>query len=892
MNKTYQKNTMKALTLALLAVGTMLPSPAWAGRAGAARRAQRLAEKAAQQAMQSDSKGAIDSLNNAQDSAKLVERVINAKSTEEINEVLKETVRIHEKNIKEAERPKKHTVNEESKARIEAIYQKICNRRYSDAYNLQAEMYGTLREGVIQDIVSDYRDSASTKPIGWQITHANMVKFTEEGFVDHEEFNYSYLELSELIELFTMVQNLEKEKGNQALVPSIVDMKDKLVRIAYDNEASRQKILKTIDNSTECNRHLKSILNNLPKGRLDFYPLVDKSTGEEMKHLDHISFDPATKPANKGTGEKIVIFQAAYEAPNVRMGGLGAFLKSFSEALNQYDNFDLRFITQFFDFLKKEYPNAEFKGFVDHQVYGKIMRSSIYQINSNGIKQYLIKPDPKMARIFDVGRPQNIYKAFSHAEYNPKMAYFNSALATLAATFRGEDGNNSVDILHTHSWHTGLAAALMSEKLNPLREMSGLNKISILNTIHMHGPEQGIMDANIFVRVGLELPKDRQHATDLLRNNIYERPTSVYENAIGSIQTKDRSIINYDLYGDPVVLGILQDIDTTEGPIYVNEDGEELEIVNLLIEVSKHADYMNTVSDGLKADMTDPNLSYGVHEIFQAMGGNFGAVLNGLKVSIYDPRKQEVLGKYAVKEDLSNLAAQKKAAKAALYHAGIITDPSKPLFLYVGRFGAEKGIDYLPAIANEVHKQGGQMLVMGFTPYELPESIKKLQSMQGTQAIKVYTNLQDQLQILAGTDAKAGMLARFAAEYTVIPSKLESCGLVALEALCMGSFLASSNVQGLKSICHPFDDDDAIYEDENCIQYAFLFEDDAQTQMNIQAMVERCFIVNQRLSHKAKEDIQKFIINDSKKFDWNYNENGDGPINKYINIFYHILNQK
>ena len=136
------------------------------------------------------------------------------------------------------------------------------------------------------------------------------------------------------------------------------------------------------------------------------------------------------------------------------------------------------------------------------------------------------------------------------------------------------------------------------------------------------------------------------------------------------------------------------------------------------------------------------------------------------------------------------------------------------------------------------------------------------------------------------------MLARFAAEYTVIPSKLESCGLVALEALCMGSFLASSNVQGLKSICHPFDDDDAIYEDENCIQYAFLFEDDAQTQMNIQAMVERCFIVNQRLSHKAKEDIQKFIINDSKKFDWNYNENGDGPINKYINIFYHILNQK
>ena len=48
-------------------------------------------------------------------------------------------------------------------------------------------------------------------------------------------------------------------------------------------------------------------------------------------------------------------------------------------------------------------------------------------------------------------------------------------------------------------------------------------------------------------------------------------------------------------------------------------------------------------------------------------------------------------------------------------------------------------------------------------------------------------------------------MIRFAADFSIIPSKLESFGLVALEALSMGSGIITTNVQGLKDITIPYD---------------------------------------------------------------------------------------
>lgn len=253
----------------------------------------------------------------------------------------------------------------------------------------------------------------------------------------------------------------------------------------------------------------------------------------------------------------------------------------------------------------------------------------------------------------------------------------------------------------------------------------------------------------------------------------------------------------------------------------------------------------------------------------------------------FDPRLKEVLGKFAAKQDLSDLSSKKTKTKHALYKAGIIADPDKPLFLYVGRFGKEKGTDLLGLISSEVTKLGGQIVIMG--PGNTPDLREPLELQKKGYAVKVYTDVaKNQLEKLKGTSVKKGNAIRFAADYTVIPSYSEACGLVGLEALSMGSFLATSNAQGLKSVCLPFDDDDN-YAGENCVQFDITT---GAKEAHLTSMIEECFRRENTLSRDEKELIQKWLINNAGSFDWNYSHEKTGSMDRYNTIYQHLLGEK
>lgn len=925
-------NYIQKSLLSVLSCTTLLfltPSEGIARRAGIAIDARNLAEQAIQTAMHAENKGAIDAMQQAERMLEIRESMNRPENSHNQGAHLEEIIATQEALNAQASIDKSTKVSQEALELMQNILNGIRNREKL-SFDDFARTTEYLKEGVIQDLadslhklvvenalteelrqqlVSEFIQFAKTESVGWQIKHADQATVNQEhGYIELGEFYFDYLTPMELVQLLNILQVLSDSKDG-ILTPFIFDIKDKLVRLAYEDNSLIDILLKKVSDSTEHNRHLKAMLQSLQGDRFEFNPLMDVSGGS-FEHIDTATFVEKNKPeSRKSDNEKIVVFQAAYEAPNFKIGGLGAFMTDFTAELSKQGDIDLRLISQYFDFLKNLHPCATFKGFIDHEVYGQPMRSSVYMIEINeGIKQYLIKPDSKMARIFDIGRAKNVYKAFRHAEYNPKMCYFNSALATLAATYQGENGNDSVDILHLHSWHTALAAALMDLKLNPLREKSGIAPVKLLNTVHMHGPEQGIMNAKIYNYVGLDLPEGRQRAVELLRNNIYESPgyDRLDRDFYADLQGYDenRSLhIGEDFYGenqggyDETPRGILG-LDAygnayEENIEIINQYGESLEVINLLLETAKHVDYINTVSPSLAEDMQNPNFAYGVHDLFGDLAehGQFTGILNGMNTDKFDPKSESVLGSFAVSSDLSDLDSRKQEAKRALFEAGIISDPNKPLFLYVGRFSNEKGIDYLPKMAQQIAANGGQMLVMGMTPYTMPYSIEMLMGMQAFMPVRVLTELKDQLALFGNSGAKTGMIARFAADYTVIPSKMESCGLVALEALCMGSFLATSYTQGLKSICTPFDNDFTSYDAENCSKYDYIFDSDEQTDSNISVMIDRCFEILDQLTDSERSEVQKSIIEHSKSFNWKSEDTENGSIHKYLDIYHSLIQE-
>tara|TARA_B100000989_G_C19522544_1_gene464983 strand:+ start:51 stop:2471 length:2421 start_codon:yes stop_codon:yes gene_type:complete len=636
--------------------------------------------------------------------------------------------------------------------------------------------------------------------------------------IDDDDFDEFFFSDSYEEDYTTAIQSLSHQE--------IFILRDQAIRAKLNGQTIPQYVAdKLIEYS------MIDDIESIDVSSLAFYPLIDIS-GTEFVSLSSATFDEANLPETYHYNDKKVVFQAAMETPVARVGGLGNFIKDFTRALNEKNSIDLSIISPFFDFLKDNHYNAAFVGYVDHEVWGKKMRSTIYKVRDQGITQFLIQPDPECISIFDIYKSNSVYSSYFHSELSARILYLNSAIAAMVANYRGENGQGHVDILHTHTWHTLISAIILNDSLNPLREEYGLPPIRILNTVHMHAEGEGFLNQDSLKHVGIK--------------NL--NPDSKYY----------------------------------KGVKYKGN------LINILETGATYADATNTVSPSLAEDMLDSELSLKTHDTYRSLfqEGRFSGILNGMNQDAFNPQKRGVLGRFAVSADLSNLAEKKAKAKQTLYEANIISDPNKPLFLYVGRFGREKGTDLLGLIADRVTSLGGQMVIMG-PGYDLAlyEATKLEES---GRAVKIYTDVaQDQLTTLKDSQTKKGMVIRFAADYTVLPSYAEACGLVGLEALSMGSFIATSNVQGLKSVCLPFDDDDN-YEGENCVQFDILSQD---REANALAMIDECFEREAKLSVEEKASIQKWLIKNAHSFDWNYSHE-TGSMEQYLKVYARLLGEE
>ncbi|WP_316803652.1 glycogen synthase [Pedobacter nototheniae] len=161
-------------------------------------------------------------------------------------------------------------------------------------------------------------------------------------------------------------------------------------------------------------------------------------------------------------------------------------------------------------------------------------------------------------------------------------------------------------------------------------------------------------------------------------------------------------------------------------------------------------------------------------------------ILNGIDNEVWDTQTDPMLEKsYTIK----TVEAGKLANKTSLCNVFGL-DPSKPLFTFIGRLVDEKGADLLPDIfytALQQHGDNINVLVLGSGDNWVEGRLNQLKEIFGGR-YNAYIGYNEQLshQIYAGAD------------FLIMPSRVEPCGLNQLYALRYGTVPVVRRVGGLK----------------------------------------------------------------------------------------------
>ncbi|MDX1427772.1 MAG: glycogen/starch synthase, partial [Salegentibacter mishustinae] len=159
-------------------------------------------------------------------------------------------------------------------------------------------------------------------------------------------------------------------------------------------------------------------------------------------------------------------------------------------------------------------------------------------------------------------------------------------------------------------------------------------------------------------------------------------------------------------------------------------------------------------------------------------------ILNGIDTEVWNPETDEFITKnYSAKNIQTGKTANKKwLCKEFGFSA------SKPLFAFIGRLVLEKGADLLPEVFDKIlSKKECNILVLGSGNSEIEDSLKALK--------KKYKGVYN---TFIGYDEKLSHIIYAGADFLLMPSRVEPCGLNQLYSLRYGTIPVVRSIGGLK----------------------------------------------------------------------------------------------
>ncbi len=197
-----------------------------------------------------------------------------------------------------------------------------------------------------------------------------------------------------------------------------------------------------------------------------------------------------------------------------------------------------------------------------------------------------------------------------------------------------------------------------------------------------------------------------------------------------------------------------------------------------------YADAITTVSPSYAEEITTAYYGERLDGLIRARHESLYGVLNGIDIVDYDPEHDPMLYANYSQADMSGKAVNKAKLQEAL---GLEVKPDVPLIAMIGRLSNQKGLDLVDCVLGDIMNEEVQLVVLGMGEAR-------------------YTNLFS----WAEQQYRGKMAARFAmdhelahrlyasADFFLMPSQFEPCGLSQMMALRYGTIPIVRETGGLR----------------------------------------------------------------------------------------------
>lgn len=207
-------------------------------------------------------------------------------------------------------------------------------------------------------------------------------------------------------------------------------------------------------------------------------------------------------------------------------------------------------------------------------------------------------------------------------------------------------------------------------------------------------------------------------------------------------------------------------------------------LINPLAAAIKCAWRVTTVSPTYLEELSRE--ANGLEALLRYERGKCSGILNGIDNEVWDPKTDPMLEKTYTSRTVESGKRANKEALCAVFNL----DPAKPLFTFIGRLVGEKGADLLPDIFHNAlaHSSGNiNILVLGSGDPIVEARLNELNKwFPGNYNTYIGYNEKLSHQIYAGAD------------FLLMPSRVEPCGLNQLYALRYGTIPIVRRVGGLR----------------------------------------------------------------------------------------------
>lgn len=205
--------------------------------------------------------------------------------------------------------------------------------------------------------------------------------------------------------------------------------------------------------------------------------------------------------------------------------------------------------------------------------------------------------------------------------------------------------------------------------------------------------------------------------------------------------------------------------------------------VNYLTLAIKYSDKVIAVSPNYATELLSELGSHQLQSTFMAYKDKLTGILNGCDYDIWNPSNDKYLTQQYDIEHLDKKSLNKSALQK---WAGLPINKDIPVFAQVSRLTEQKGLEYMLPSILDVLEHPVQFVIIGTGNPKFTEQLQELM-LQYPEQLFFFNGYSDEInhQVMAGAD------------FFLIPSLFEPCGLTQMHALAYGTLPIARKVGGL-----------------------------------------------------------------------------------------------